>query len=63
MAALYGRQGALSGPAETTELHQPTTAVLLGNLPSVTRIRYVSTGDPGAGPTPSSFRATVDLAG
>jgi len=45
-----------------TPLHQPTTAVLLGNLPPVTRIRYVSAGDPGAGPTPSSFRATIDLA-
>jgi YbbR domain-containing protein len=48
---------------QITPLHQPTSAVLLGNLPPVTRIRYVSTGDPGTPPTPSSFRATVDLSG
>jgi len=48
---------------QITPLHQPTNAVLLGNLPPVTRIRYVSAGDPGAGPTPASFRATIDLAG
>ena len=48
---------------QITPLHQPTTAVLLGNLPSVTRIRYIANGDPGAGPTPLSFRATIDLAG
>ena len=47
---------------QITPLNQPANAVLLGNLPPVTRIRYVSTGDPGAGPTPASFRATVDLA-
>jgi len=45
-----------------TPLNQPASAVLLGNLPPVTRIRYVSSGDPGAGPTPASFRATIDLA-
>jgi YbbR domain-containing protein len=42
-------------------LNQPTKAVLLGNLPSVSRIRYVANGDVGAGPTPDSFRATIDL--
>ncbi len=50
-------------PIPITPLHQPTTAVILGNLPAVTRIRYVSNGDPGAPPTPLSFRATIDLAG
>jgi YbbR domain-containing protein len=43
-------------------VNQPTDAVLLGTLPSVSRIRYVANGDIGAGPTPDSFRATVDLA-
>ncbi len=43
-------------------VNQPTNAVLLDpNLPSVTRLRYVANGDVGAGPTPDSFRATVDL--
>ncbi|HEY8799770.1 MAG TPA: CdaR family protein [Candidatus Limnocylindrales bacterium] len=48
---------------QITPLHQPTNAVMLGTLPPVTRIRYVSSGDPGVGPTPSTIRATIDLAG
>src|SRR5690348_2605994 len=44
-------------------LNQPTGAVVLGNLPAVTRIRYYVTGDVGAGPPLDSWRATVDLAG
>jgi YbbR domain-containing protein len=48
---------------QITPLHQPATAVILGNLPPVTRIRYIVNGDPGAPPTPASFRATIDLAG
>jgi YbbR domain-containing protein len=44
-------------------LNQPTDAVVLGNLPPVTRIRYIVNGDVGAGPTPESWRATIDLAG
>lgn len=43
-------------------LNQPLNAVILGNLPSVSRVRYVANGDVGAGPTPDSFRATIDLA-
>jgi len=44
-------------------VNQPTDAVVLGNLPPVTRIRYIVNGDVGAGPTPDSWRATIDLAG
>jgi YbbR domain-containing protein len=44
-------------------LNQPANAVILGNLPSVSRVRYVANGDVGAGPTPDSFRATIDLGG
>jgi len=44
-------------------LNQPTDAVVLGNLPPVTRIRYIVNGDVGAGPSPDSWRATIDLAG
>ncbi len=44
-------------------LNQPANAVILGNLPSVNRVRYVANGDVGAGPTPDSFRATIDLSG
>lgn len=50
-------------PVRIDVLNQPTGAVVLGNLPAVTRIRYYVTGDPGAGPTPASWRATVDLGG
>lgn len=44
-------------------VNQPADAVVLGNLPPVSRIRYVATGDSGPPPTPDSFRATVNLAG
>jgi YbbR domain-containing protein len=44
-------------------LNQPTDLVPLGNLPPVTRIRYIVNGDVGAGPSPDSWRATIDLAG
>jgi YbbR domain-containing protein len=50
-------------PVRITPLNQPTSAVILGNLPPVTRIRYVSSGDANAAPTTTSFRATIDLAG
>ena len=50
-------------PIRITPINQPTTAVILGNLPPVTRIRYVSSGDASASPTTNSFRATIDLAG
>ena len=36
--------------------NQPTDAVVLGNLPAVTRIRYYIAGDVGAAPTPESWR-------
>jgi YbbR domain-containing protein len=49
-------------PVRIDPINQPTGAVVLGNLPAVTRIRYYVVGDVGAGPTPESFRATVDLA-
>jgi len=39
------------------------TQKVVDHLPPVTRIRYVSSGDPGVGPTPSTIRATIDLAG
>ena len=44
-------------------INQPANAVLLVNLPPVSRIRYVASGDVGTPPTPESFRATVNLAG
>ena len=50
-------------PVPIQPVNQPTDAVILGNLPPVTRIRYVVNGDVGAGPTVDSFRATVDLSG
>ena len=50
-------------PVPIQPVNQPTDAVILGNLPPVTRIRYVVNGDVGAGPTADSFRATVDLSG
>ena len=51
------------GPVQVTVINQPSDVVILGNLGSVTRIRYVANGDFSTGPTPESFRATVDLAG
>ena len=50
-------------PVRVDTINQPADAVLLGNLPPVSRIRYVATGDVGPPPTPDSFRATVNLAG
>lgn len=50
-------------PVPIQAVNQPTDAVILGNLPPVTRIRYIVNGDVGAGPTVDSFRATVDLSG
>jgi YbbR domain-containing protein len=44
-------------------LNQPVNAVILGNLPPVTLVHYVASGDVGAGPTNDSFRATIDLSG
>jgi YbbR domain-containing protein len=43
-------------------VNQPADAFVLGNLPPVTRIRYVANGEVGVAPTPDSFRATIDLA-
>jgi YbbR domain-containing protein len=51
------------GSVRIDSLNQPTDAVVLGNLPPVTRIRYYIAGDVGAAPTPDSWRATVDLSG
>jgi YbbR domain-containing protein len=48
-------------PVRIDILNQPTGAVVLGNLPAVTRIRYYIAGDVGATPTQESFRATIDL--
>ena len=39
----------------------PSTAVLIGNLPSVTNIRYFAPADVAQRLTSSSFRATADL--
>ena len=39
----------------------PTTAVLIGNLPTVTNIRYFAPADVAQRLTSASFRATVDL--
>ncbi len=51
----------LKADLQIRPLNQPVNAVILGNLPSVSRVRYVANGDVGAGPTPDSFRATIDL--
>jgi YbbR domain-containing protein len=50
-------------PIQIRALNTPTDAVLLVNLPTVNRIRYISSGEAGVGPTPDSFQATVDLNG
>ena len=52
-----------SSPIQIRTVNQPAAAVLLGNLPPVTRIRYVVSGDVGSPPTADSFRATIDLQG
>ncbi|HEX5823447.1 MAG TPA: CdaR family protein [Candidatus Limnocylindrales bacterium] len=51
------------GPVQIKTVNQPTDAVVLGNLPPVTRIRYVVSGDVGSPPTTDSFLATIDLKG
>jgi YbbR domain-containing protein len=53
----------LPTPVAIQTINQPLNAVILGNLPPVSRIRYIANGDVGAGPTPDSFRATIDLSG
>jgi YbbR domain-containing protein len=50
-------------PVPIRAVNQPTDAVVLGNLPNVSRIRYIVNGDVGAGPTQDTWLATVDLAG
>ncbi len=52
-----------TSPVPIRILNQPQDAVVLGNLPPVTRIRYIVNGDVGSGPTPDTWLATVDLAG
>lgn len=52
-----------SSPIQIRTVNQPAAAVLLGNLPPVTRVRYVVSGDVGSPPTADSFRATIDLQG
>src|SRR5438477_618178 len=51
------------GQVQVEAVNQPLNAVILGNLSSVTRIRFVANGEFGAGPTADTFRATVDLGG
>jgi YbbR domain-containing protein len=52
-----------TSPVPVKIVNQPQDAVVLGQLPPVTRIRYVVNGDVGAGPTPETWLATVDLSG
>jgi YbbR domain-containing protein len=52
-----------TSPVPIKPINVPTTAVVLGTIPPVTRIRYIVNGDVGPGPTPDTWRATVDLAG
>ena len=49
------------GSVPIIPLRLPTTAVLLGNLPSVTSIRYFAPADVAQLLSSSSFTATVDL--
>jgi YbbR domain-containing protein len=51
------------GSVRIDPINLSTDAVLLSSLPPVTRIRYIVNGDVGAGPTPQTWRATIDLAG
>jgi YbbR domain-containing protein len=50
-----------TSPIQIRTINQPAAAVLLGNLPPVSRVRYVVSGDVGSPPTADSFRATIDL--
>ncbi|HEY7132175.1 MAG TPA: CdaR family protein [Candidatus Limnocylindrales bacterium] len=52
-----------TSPVPIKPVNVPANTVPLGNLPPVTRIRYIVNGDVGAGPTPDTWRATVDLSG
>ena len=48
-------------PIPIRVVNQPTDAVLLVNLPTVNRIRYIASGDAGVAADPDSFLASVDL--
>jgi YbbR domain-containing protein len=50
-------------PVRIDPVNLPATASLSGNLPQVTRIRYVSVGDASSRASTDTFRATIDLAG
>jgi YbbR domain-containing protein len=50
-------------PVPIKPINVPTNTVPLGTIPPVTRIRYIVNGDVGPGPTPETWRATVDLSG
>ena len=52
-----------TGSVEIERLNTPANAALVGELPPVTSIRYITLGDASARASTSSFRATVDLAG
>ncbi len=49
------------GSIPIVPLQLPTSAVLIGNLPQVTNIRYLAPAEVAQRLTSSSFRATVDL--
>ncbi len=51
------------GHVPITALRQPVDAYLLTTLPDVTNIRYFAPTDVGSRLNPSSFTATIDLAG
>lgn len=50
-----------TGNVPIVPIKLPTSAVLLGNLPPVTSIRYFAPGEVAQRITSASFRATVDL--
>lgn len=50
-------------PVPIRVVNEPTDAVLLVQLPDVSRIRYVASTDVGVGPTRDTFHASVDLSG
>jgi YbbR domain-containing protein len=51
-----------SGAVTIVPQNIPSNAVILGDLPPISRIRYIVTGDAGTPPTPKTFLATIDLA-
>jgi YbbR domain-containing protein len=51
------------GPVQIDVVNQPTNAVIVGNLPSVTDIRYVAPTGVGGELTNASFHASIDLSG